>query len=80
MTALFEGEIFVSVQSLPIGLQPSIAGSVTWRSRTIAIFLMVLIAGVFWIDSRYPALMKRYTAGATISAKGSLTFGQGVRG
>jgi uncharacterized membrane protein YraQ (UPF0718 family) len=66
----------VSVQSLPIGLQPSIAGSVTWRSRTIAIFLMVLIAGVFWIDSRYPALMKRYTAGATISAKGSLTFGQ----
>ena len=66
----------MSVQSLPIGLQPSIAGSVTWRSRTIAIFLMVLIAGVFWIDSRYPALMKRYTAGATISAKGSLTFGQ----
>ena len=66
----------MSVQSLPIGLQPSIAGSATWRSRSIAIFLMVLIAGVFWIDSRYPALMKRYTAGTTISAKGSLTFGQ----
>lgn len=37
---------------------------------------MVLISGVFWIDSRYPALMKRYTAGTAISAKGSLTFGQ----
>lgn len=66
----------MSVQSLPIGLQPSVASSATWRSRTVAIVLMVLIAGVFWIDSRYPALMKRYTAGTTISAKGSLTFGQ----
>jgi uncharacterized membrane protein YraQ (UPF0718 family) len=36
---------------------------------------MVVIASVFWIDSRYPALVKRYGAGTAISAKGSLTFG-----
>jgi uncharacterized membrane protein YraQ (UPF0718 family) len=36
---------------------------------------MVLIAGIFWVDSRYPALMKRYDVGTKISAKGSLTFG-----
>jgi uncharacterized membrane protein YraQ (UPF0718 family) len=65
----------MAVQSLPIGLQPSVAGSATWRSRTIAILLMVVIAATFWIDSRYPALMKRYSTGTAISAKGSLTFG-----
>jgi uncharacterized membrane protein YraQ (UPF0718 family) len=65
----------MAVQSLPMGLQPSIASSATWRSRTIAIVLTVAIAGIFWIDSRYPALMKRYNTGTAISAKGSLTFG-----
>jgi uncharacterized membrane protein YraQ (UPF0718 family) len=65
----------MAVQSVPIGLQPSVANSATWRSRTIAIILMVVIAGIFWVDSRYPALVKRYSAGTTISAKGSLTFG-----
>jgi uncharacterized membrane protein YraQ (UPF0718 family) len=65
----------MAVQSLPLGLEPSVASSATWRSRTIAILLMVVIAGIFWIDSRYPALMKRYNTGAAISAKGSLTFG-----
>jgi uncharacterized membrane protein YraQ (UPF0718 family) len=65
----------MAVQSLPMGLQPSLASSATWRSRTIAIVLTVAIAGIFWIDSRYPALMKRYNTGTAISAKGSLTFG-----
>jgi uncharacterized membrane protein YraQ (UPF0718 family) len=63
------------VQSLPLGLQPSVASSATWRSRSIAILLMIVIAGIFWVDSRYPALMKRYNTGAAITAKGSLTFG-----
>jgi uncharacterized membrane protein YraQ (UPF0718 family) len=66
----------MAVQSLPFGLQPSMASSATWRSRSIALLLMVVIAGIFWIDSRYPALMKRYNTGTAISAKGSLTFGQ----
>jgi uncharacterized membrane protein YraQ (UPF0718 family) len=65
----------MAVQSIPMGLQPAIASSGTWRSRTIAILLMVTIAGIFWVDSRYPALLKRYNAKTAISAKGSLTFG-----
>jgi uncharacterized membrane protein YraQ (UPF0718 family) len=68
-------KITMAVQSIPIGVQPLVASSATWRSRTIAVLLMVVIASVFWIDSRYPALMKRYNARTTISAKGSLTFG-----
>jgi uncharacterized membrane protein YraQ (UPF0718 family) len=36
---------------------------------------MVTIVGVFWVDSRYPALMKRYHSGTQIKASGALTFG-----
>jgi uncharacterized membrane protein YraQ (UPF0718 family) len=41
----------------------------------MAIILMIAIAGIFWVDSRYPALLKRYNAGTQIKASGSLTFG-----
>jgi hypothetical protein len=37
--------------------------------------LMAAIAGFFWVDSRYPAVMKRYQAGSQIKASGALTFG-----
>src|SRR5262249_58512336 len=33
------------------------------------------IVSIFWIDSRYPALLKRYHAGTQIKAAGALTFG-----
>jgi hypothetical protein len=36
---------------------------------------MVAIAGIFWVDSRYPALLKRYHSGTQIKASGALTFG-----
>jgi uncharacterized membrane protein YraQ (UPF0718 family) len=36
---------------------------------------MAVIATIFWVDSRYPALMKRYHAGTHIKASGALTFG-----
>ena len=36
---------------------------------------MFAIAGVFWVDSRYPALLKRYHAGSQVKATGALTFG-----
>jgi uncharacterized membrane protein YraQ (UPF0718 family) len=36
---------------------------------------MVAIAGIFWVDSRYPALLKRYHAGTQVKALGALTFG-----
>ena len=35
-----------------------------WRSRTLGVILMTIIAGIFWGGSRYPALMKGYHAGA----------------
>jgi uncharacterized membrane protein YraQ (UPF0718 family) len=65
----------VSVHTASLDLQPSIAVSHAWRSRTLAIILMVAIAGVFWVDSRYPALLKRYHAGTQVKAAGAITFG-----
>jgi uncharacterized membrane protein YraQ (UPF0718 family) len=65
----------VSVQTASLDLQPSIAVSHAWRSRTLAIILMVAIAGVFWVDSRYPTLLKRYHAGTQVKAAGAITFG-----
>jgi hypothetical protein len=41
----------------------------------LAVMLMVVIGGVFWVDSRYPALLKRYHAGTRVTAAGALTFG-----
>jgi uncharacterized membrane protein YraQ (UPF0718 family) len=49
--------------------------SVSWRSRSVILILMTAIAAYFWVDSRYPALMKRYHAGTQIKASGALTFG-----
>lgn len=50
-------------------------GSSNAQRRALAVVLMVVIAGVFWVDSRYPALLKRYHAGAQVKATGALTFG-----
>jgi uncharacterized membrane protein YraQ (UPF0718 family) len=67
----------MSAQTSALNLNSSLAAaSATWRSRALAIVLMFAIAGIFWIDSRYPALLKRYHAGTQIKAAGELTFGQ----
>ena len=66
----------MSAQVSALNLSPVASAAATWRSRTLAVALMVLIAGIFWVDSRYPALMKRYHAGTQVKAAGSLTFGQ----
>lgn len=65
----------MSVQSSALSFNASLATSRTWRSRALAILLMVVIAGIFWIDSRYPALLKRYHAGTKVTTAGALTFG-----
>ena len=65
----------MSAQSSVLNLHPSLPVAGLWRSRTLAIILLVAIAGIFWIDSRYPALMKRYHAGTKVKASGTLTFG-----
>lgn len=66
----------MSAQVSALNPNPPVAVAATWRSRALAIMLMVIIAGIFWVDSRYPALMKRYHAGTQVQATGSLTFGQ----
>src|SRR5271163_205628 len=65
----------MSVHSSTFEMQPPFAATNTWRSRTLAVILMIAIAGIFWVDSRYPALMKRYHAGTQVKAAGALTFG-----
>jgi uncharacterized membrane protein YraQ (UPF0718 family) len=63
----------MSAQAL--NLPSSVVSSSTWRSRTLAFILIIAIAGIFWVDSRYPALLKRYHAGTQVKAAGALTFG-----
>ena len=65
----------MSAQTSALNFNPSLATVSNWRSRVLAIILMVAIAGIFWVDSRYPALLKRYHAGTQLKATGALTFG-----
>jgi hypothetical protein len=70
-----EGEIAMSAQASVLDLKSAVPGINARRSRVLAILLMAAIAAVFWVDSRYPALVKRYHAGTQIKTAGSLTFG-----
>jgi uncharacterized membrane protein YraQ (UPF0718 family) len=65
----------MSVQASALDLHPSLVTTNAWRSRTLAVILMIAMAGIFWVDSRYPALIKRYHAGRQVKATGTLTFG-----
>jgi uncharacterized membrane protein YraQ (UPF0718 family) len=65
----------MSAHTSALNFNPAMAATGTWRSRVLAILLMVAISGVFWVDSRYPALLKRYHAGTQVKAAGALTFG-----
>jgi len=58
-----------------LNIHMSTAQATAWRRRTLAVILMAAIAAVFWVDSRYPALLKKYHAGTHIQATGALTFG-----
>jgi uncharacterized membrane protein YraQ (UPF0718 family) len=68
-------EDILAAHSTALNMDFAASQSGAWRSRTILIVLMAIIASVFWVDSRYPALLKRYHAGTEIKAKGALTFG-----
>src|SRR5271154_2668858 len=50
------------------------AVSASWRRRVIAIALMLGIAGFFWIDSRYPALLRKYHSATHATASAAITF------
>jgi hypothetical protein len=67
--------VLMSIHAASLDLQTPSVTTNAWRSRTLAILLMVAIAGIFWVDSRYPALLKRYHAGRQVTASGALTFG-----
>jgi uncharacterized membrane protein YraQ (UPF0718 family) len=45
-----------------------------WRTRVIAVVLLATIGGIFWVDSRYPSLLKKYHAGTHVKVVGALTF------
>jgi uncharacterized membrane protein YraQ (UPF0718 family) len=57
-----------------LGSEVRILESSAWRNRTIAMVLALAIAGFFWIDSRYPALLKKYHAGSHVKLVGAITF------
>jgi uncharacterized membrane protein YraQ (UPF0718 family) len=46
-----------------------------WRTRTVALVLLLAIGGYFWTVSRYPALYKKYSAGSQVKVTGAITFG-----
>ena len=50
-------------------------GSSSWKSRVLAMALMLVIAGYFWVGSRYPALYKKYSQGTNVKVTGTITFG-----
>ena len=46
-----------------------------WRTRTVALVLLMAIGAYFWTASRYPALYKKYSQGTQIKVTGAITFG-----
>jgi uncharacterized membrane protein YraQ (UPF0718 family) len=65
----------MAVQTSALHLNMPVVKAGAWRTRTLTLILMAAIATIFWVDSRYPALIKRYRAGTQIKATGALTFG-----
>jgi uncharacterized membrane protein YraQ (UPF0718 family) len=64
----------VSASTTALDFSPAIAKASNWRSQAIAIVLMAAIAGIFWADSRYPSLLKKYRSGAHVKVVGAITF------
>jgi uncharacterized membrane protein YraQ (UPF0718 family) len=46
-----------------------------WRTRTVALALLLAIGAYFWTVSRYPALYKKYSQGTQVKVTGAITFG-----
>lgn len=64
----------MSAPSTTLGFELSVVRTTTWRSRVIAIVLLATIGGIFWIESRYPSLLKKYHSGTHLKAVGAITF------
>ena len=44
------------------------------KHLVLGVLLLSIIAGIFWIDSRYPALLKKLHTATSVKVKGPLTF------
>jgi len=64
----------LAVQSTALPMEAGAAYASHWRSRTLAVILMLVIGGIFWVDSRYPSLMKKYHAGTHVKIVGAISF------
>lgn len=64
----------MSAPSTTLGFALPAVRANAWRSRIIAIVLIACIGGIFWVDSRYPSLLKKYHAGKHVKAVGAITF------
>jgi uncharacterized membrane protein YraQ (UPF0718 family) len=64
----------VSVPSTALSFELPYIRTNVWRSRIIAIVLLATIGGIFWVDSRYPSLLKKYHSGTHVKAVGAITF------
>jgi uncharacterized membrane protein YraQ (UPF0718 family) len=67
-----------NVSNIPTGVAATAPGESVRRSlpiqATVAALLGLGMAFYFWIDSRYPALLKKLHSGKGISVKGALSF------
>ena len=70
----FSTEAHLSAATTTLSTSLPAVAVASWRRRLIAIVLMIGIAGFFWIDSRYPALLKKYHSGTHVKAVGAITF------
>lgn len=64
----------MSAPSTAITMDLAVPQAQSWRNRLLAIVLLATIGGIFWIDSRYPSLLKKYRAGTSVKAAGAITF------
>lgn len=64
----------MSVPSTALSFEVPVVRANVWRSRIIAVVLLAAIGGTFWVDSRYPSLLKKYRSGAHVKAVGAITF------
>jgi len=68
-------EEMVATQTATLESGIPFASTSSWKSRILAVVLLLGIAGYFWAGSRYPALYKKYSQGTTLKVTGAITFG-----
>jgi uncharacterized membrane protein YraQ (UPF0718 family) len=65
----------MATRTAALGSAVSAAEASHWRTRTVALMLLLAIGAYFWTVSRYPALYKKYSQGTQVKVTGAITFG-----